>query len=227
MRRTTTILGTIAALGCLACVRPAQAQFGGYFGSPVMGYFGNPISYVTGGFGNMSMSPYAPVLNWWSQAPSPNTGYVPQDVLMYQATQLALAEQAAAQAAQAAAQAQRAAGEPQGTSNDQGVTVTDNGNGTVTTIAPQAAPAPMTRASTAVGIERLSNNRLMLRWAGDTAQVTSVVFSLLDRKGRAQAQKTVTTLPVQAELTRRAGTAYYQVVVHYADGETTTIAAPI
>jgi hypothetical protein len=71
------------------------------------------------------------------------------------------------------------------------------------------------------------DNRLLIRWSGETRAVSSVIFSLLDKNRNTLAQETVTRPPAEARFTLTNKTAYYRTVVHYVNGTRTTVVSPL
>jgi hypothetical protein len=109
---------------------------------------------------------------------------------------------------------------PNGGSSQTGSsTTTQSSTGSINTTSNQAA--------TGLSASRLASNQLLVQWTGNTSNVKTVYLGVLDANGRVLAQRAVTQLPVQANLTLTASARYYGVQVVYSDGTTNTRYAPI
>jgi hypothetical protein len=74
---------------------------------------------------------------------------------------------------------------------------------------------------------RLPDNRIEIRWDGDTHSVASMKFSLLNRKRAVLQTAVITDLPSAAIFAPTAGAVYYRVMITYSDGAVRSLVATL
>lgn len=83
------------------------------------------------------------------------------------------------------------------------------------------------RTSDTIEASLESDNQIRIRWQGEPRAVARIRFALLDKNRSVIQQQTITSPPAEARLRRTKETAYYQVVVEYINGTTTTVVSPL
>jgi len=80
---------------------------------------------------------------------------------------------------------------------------------------------PRTSDTIEATLER--DNRVRIRWQGEPRAVARIRVALLDKDRKILRQEIITGPPAEVSLHRSKETAYYQVVVEYINGTTTTV----
>lgn len=83
------------------------------------------------------------------------------------------------------------------------------------------------RTSDTIEASLESDNQIHIRWQGEPRAVARIRFALLDKNRKVIQQQTITSPPAEARLRSTKETAYYQVVVEYINGTTTTVVSPL
>jgi hypothetical protein len=83
------------------------------------------------------------------------------------------------------------------------------------------------RTNDAISAVRQAGNRIQISWQGTPGLVQNITFSLLDQNRRPINQQLITSLPARATFTRTKNAAFYQVVVQYVNGTTTSVTSPL
>lgn len=94
-------------------------------------------------------------------------------------------------------------------------------------IGPSAKQTNKSASGDIISAHYNSSSKLVVKWDGDITKVKSITFALLDSNHKVLMQKTIIDQKAEVELTVTNATAYYEVVVKYADGYQTTVISPI
>lgn len=233
-RLTLPRLG-LAALLLLGAASAAPAQI--FLGYPALRSYGYPN--IVNAFGYYSPLSIIGPGYATSAYLGPNGVYVPQGGANYYApygaynpngasTPYANPEQAFAQYGPGLAPAAPAGAEAPPTGETGSATISPDGRHvTITANGNLYGGAPIPRTSDTIDARIDNNNQLVITWNGEPRAVERVTFSLLDKDHHVIKQQTVTSLPVRARLGITSKTAYYQVLVEYVNGTTTSVVSPL
>ena len=100
-----------------------------------------------------------------------------------------------------------------------------NSGAAARTAAPAARILP--RTTDTVEAKRMTNNRFYIGWTGENSAVNKITFAMLDLKKHAIMTRTVTQPPGEYTFPITSRMVYYQVVIEYVNGTTSTVTSPL
>ena len=87
--------------------------------------------------------------------------------------------------------------------------------------------ADIPRTSDAIEAKIEKDDRLTIKWSGEPRAVARITFALLDKKKAVLKKSTITRLPAEAHFSITSKTSYYQILVEYINGTTTSVISPL
>lgn len=87
--------------------------------------------------------------------------------------------------------------------------------------------ADIPRTSDSIEATIGKDDRLTIKWAGEPRAVARITFALLDKKKAVLKKSAITRLPAEAHFSITSKTSYYQVLVEYINGTTTSVISPL
>ena len=95
---------------------------------------------------------------------------------------------------------------------------------------PAAAPAAarvLARTSDTMEAKRVKGDRFYVGWKGENSAVSKITFAMLDLNKRAIMTRTVTQPPGEYTFPITSRMVYYQMVIEYVNGTTSTVTSPL
>ena len=100
---------------------------------------------------------------------------------------------------------------------------------------PGAAPRPaapvaariLPRTTDTIDAKRMTGNRFYIGWTGENSAVNKITFAMLDLKKHAIMTRTVNQPPGEYTFPITSRMVYYQVVIEYINGTTSTVTSPL
>lgn len=109
-----------------------------------------------------------------------------------------------------------------------GATITSTANRSLLGSLSRSANAQSTLLGTGtVSAARSASNQLAVQWSGNTRTVQTVYIAVLNANRQVLQQRTITQLPVQANMTLASTARYYGVQIVYANGTSSTMISAI
>lgn len=90
-----------------------------------------------------------------------------------------------------------------------------------------SAPRILPRTSDTMEARRVKGDKFYIGWKGENSAVTKITFAMLDLKKHAIMTRTVTQAPGEYTFPITSRMVYYQMVIEYVNGTTSTVTSPL